>query len=124
MDSRLTSVFDERCPPSATAWSGHRARRTFVPPGLTAHADELNIDVDRIAIGGASAGGGITAALALLAHDRAEIRPVFQLLVYPMLDGRTMTRTDISSQRQQHGAAPGNGAAPSSRTPAVLRCHQ
>lgn len=92
--------------------------------GLVAHASALHIDIDRIAIGGASAGGGITAALALLAHDRAEIRPVFQLLVYPMLDGRTMTRTDISSQRQQHGAAPGNGAAPSSRTPAVLRCHQ
>ncbi|WP_329281367.1 alpha/beta hydrolase [Streptomyces sp. NBC_01451] len=63
--------------------------------GLAERAGDLHIDVDRIAIGGASAGGGIAAALALLAHDRAEIRPVFQLLVYPMLDDRTTTRTDL-----------------------------
>lgn len=66
--------------------------------GLVAHADELHIDPDRIAIGGASAGGGLTAALAQLACDRAEIRPVFQLLVYPMLDDRTITRTDIDTR--------------------------
>lgn len=41
--------------------------------------------------------GGIAAALALLAHDRAEIRPVFQLLLYPMLDDRTTTRTDLDT---------------------------
>ncbi|MEO6081816.1 MAG: alpha/beta hydrolase fold domain-containing protein [Umezawaea sp.] len=63
--------------------------------GLVACAEDLRIDVDRIAIGGASAGGGIAAGLALLAHDRAEIRPVFQLLVYPMLDDRTTARTDL-----------------------------
>jgi acetyl esterase/lipase len=60
--------------------------------GLVAQASDLNIDIKRIAIGGASAGGGIAAALALLAHDLHEIRPVFQLLVYPMLDDRTTTR--------------------------------
>ncbi|MDQ1066521.1 alpha/beta hydrolase [Streptomyces canus] len=65
--------------------------------GLVAQARHLHIDIDRIAIGGASAGGGIAAALALLAHDRAEIRPVFQLLVYPMLDDRTTTRTDLDA---------------------------
>lgn len=63
--------------------------------GLVARADELHVDADRIAIGGASAGGGIAAALVLLAHDCAEIRPVFQLLVYPMLDDRTTTRADL-----------------------------
>ncbi|WP_199874011.1 alpha/beta hydrolase fold domain-containing protein [Streptomyces sp. Root369] len=56
--------------------------------GLVARAGDLKIDVDRIAIGGASAGGGIAAALALLAHDRAEI---------PMLDDRTTTRTDLDT---------------------------
>jgi acetyl esterase/lipase len=66
--------------------------------GLVARAGELHVDVDRIAIGGASAGGGIAAALALLAHDRGEIRPVFQLLVYPMLDDRTTTRTDLDTR--------------------------
>ncbi|MDX2830667.1 MULTISPECIES: alpha/beta hydrolase [Streptomyces] len=63
--------------------------------GLAERAGDLHIDTDRIAIGGASAGGGIAAALALLAHDRAEIHPVFQLLLYPMLDDRTTTRTDL-----------------------------
>lgn len=59
------------------------------------NSQNLNIDPNRIAIGGASAGGGLAAALAQLAHDRKEIRPVFQLLVYPMLDDRTVLRTDI-----------------------------
>jgi acetyl esterase/lipase len=49
----------------------------------------LGFDADRIAIGGESAGGGLAAALAQLSHDRAEVQPVFQLLVYPMLDDRT-----------------------------------
>ncbi|QLL07912.1 alpha/beta hydrolase [Mycobacterium vicinigordonae] len=47
------------------------------------------VDRDRVAIGGASAGGGLAAALALLARDRGEITPAFQLLVYPMLDDRS-----------------------------------
>lgn len=55
-------------------------------------ADELNIDIDtkRIAIAGASAGGGITAALAQLVRDRDEFAHplIFQLLMYPMLDDR------------------------------------
>ncbi|MFN0143516.1 MAG: alpha/beta hydrolase [Mycobacterium sp.] len=48
------------------------------------------IDSDRIAIGGASAGGGLTAALAFLARDRAEVTPVLQVLSYPMLDDRSV----------------------------------
>ncbi len=66
--------------------------------GLTWLFDEAEargIDPTRIAIGGASAGAGLTAALALVAHDRDEVRPAFQLLVYPMLDDRTVLRTDI-----------------------------
>jgi len=58
------------------------------------NAHDLGIDRDRIAIGGASAGGGLAASLALYALDRGEIAPAFQLLVYPMLDDRTVTRTD------------------------------
>jgi acetyl esterase/lipase len=56
------------------------------------------IDRSRIAIGGASAGGGLAAALALLARDRDDIRPVFQLLRYPMLDDRTAAREDINER--------------------------
>lgn len=62
---------------------------------VVAHAQEFGIDTNRIAIGGASAGGGLAAALVQLAHDRKEVKPVFQLLVYPMLDDRTVLRADI-----------------------------
>ncbi len=48
----------------------------------------------RIAIGGESAGGGLAAALGLLARDRGEVPVAFQLLVYPMLDDRTIVRAD------------------------------
>ena len=62
-------------------------------------ARQPDIDPARIAVGGASAGGGLAAALALLAKERGEIRPVLQLLSYPMLDDRTTTRTDIDPRR-------------------------
>lgn len=48
------------------------------------------VDPARVAIGGASAGGGLAAALALLARDRAEVAVAAQLLVYPMLDDRSV----------------------------------
>lgn len=47
------------------------------------------VDPARVAIGGASAGGGLAAALALWARDRRELAPALQLLVYPMLDDRS-----------------------------------
>lgn len=55
---------------------------------IHANASELAIDADRIAIGGASAGGGHAARLAL--HVRAMAGPsiLFQLLLSPMLDDR------------------------------------
>jgi acetyl esterase/lipase len=53
-----------------------------------ANAAALGIDPGRIGIGGSSAGGGLAAALALLARDRAEVPLRFQLLVYPMIDDR------------------------------------
>jgi len=62
---------------------------------IASHAQELNIDANRIAVGGNSAGSGLAAALAQLAHDRQEIKLAFQLLIYPMLDDRTVLRTDI-----------------------------
>ena len=55
------------------------------------------VDPQRIIIAGASAGGGLAAALALLARDRGEIAPLFQLLVYPMLDDRSSARADIAN---------------------------
>jgi len=61
---------------------------------LHAAADEIGVDRARIAIGGESAGGGLAAALALLARDRAELPICFQLLIYPMLDDRTVSAED------------------------------
>ena len=56
------------------------------------NAGALDIDASRIGIGGVSAGGGLAAALAILARDRGDLPPVaFQMLAYPMLDDRQMT---------------------------------
>jgi acetyl esterase/lipase len=51
-----------------------------------AHADELDVNADRIGIMGISAGGGLAAALALLARDRGDAYIAFQLLQCPMID--------------------------------------
>lgn len=55
------------------------------------NAETLKIDTSRIAAAGASAGGGLTAALALLARDRKGPQLVFQMPLYPMLDNRNIT---------------------------------
>ncbi len=53
----------------------------------------LGIDARRIGVMGESAGGGLAAALALLARDRGEHALAFQHLIYPMLDDRTCVST-------------------------------
>jgi acetyl esterase/lipase len=58
---------------------------------LAAHANELGVDPNRIAIMGDSAGGGLSAAVAILSRDRGGPRLVKQILLYPMLDDRTST---------------------------------
>jgi acetyl esterase/lipase len=55
------------------------------------HADELGIDRSCLGIAGASAGGGLASALALVARDRGEVPLAFQLLECPMLDDRQTT---------------------------------
>ncbi|MFC9909792.1 alpha/beta hydrolase [Streptomyces sp. NPDC127197] len=55
------------------------------------HAEELGGDPERIVIAGASAGGGLTAALALLLRDRKGPQPIAQVLMCPMLDDRNDT---------------------------------
>ncbi|MFF5308019.1 alpha/beta hydrolase [Streptomyces massasporeus] len=52
------------------------------------HAAELGADPERIVIAGASAGGGLCAALALLTRDRKGPQPIGQVLMCPMLDDR------------------------------------
>jgi acetyl esterase/lipase len=55
------------------------------------HADELGIDPSRLVIAGASAGGGLAAATALMARDRGGPALSHQILMCPMLDDRGVT---------------------------------
>lgn len=56
---------------------------------LRDHADELGVRRDQLAVGGNSAGGGLTAATTLYARDRGEVSVAFQMPLYPMIDDRT-----------------------------------
>lgn len=73
--------------------------------GMLARTMEWGIDPERIAIGGASAGGGLAAALAQRIRDTGVPAPVFQLLLYPMLDDRTVLRTGLD-ERHMRGWTP------------------
>lgn len=64
---------------------------------LKNHTDELGIRSDQIMIGGESAGGGLTAALCMLARDQQSVNIAFQMPLYPMLDDR-----DTESSRDNH----------------------
>ncbi|MDV3128444.1 alpha/beta hydrolase [Mycobacterium sp. 21AC1] len=55
------------------------------------HADEIDADVDRIAVRGRSAGGGLAAALTLLTRDRGGPKICYQFLCVPELDDRLDT---------------------------------
>ena len=50
------------------------------------HADELNLDAARLAVGGDSAGGNLAAVVAITARDRGDLAVAFQLLIYPATD--------------------------------------
>ena len=57
-------------------------------------AGQPDVDPERIAVIGESAGGGLAASLSLLARDRGEIALAGQVLAYPMLDDRTPAGSD------------------------------
>ncbi|MBK1785052.1 alpha/beta hydrolase [Prauserella cavernicola] len=58
-----------------------------------AKADELGADPDRIAVGGDSAGGNLSAVTAQVAVQRGGPAPAFQLLLYPGVDGTRRRRS-------------------------------
>ena len=62
------------------------------------HAGELGISRNQIMAGGESAGGGLCAALCMMARDRGEVRIAYQMPLYPMLDN-----FDTDSSRENHG---------------------
>jgi len=68
---------------------------------FSASAAELGVSPERIVIGGASAGGGLAACLALKARDESGPAIHAQLLVYPMLDDRNQTASSHAIQDQR-----------------------
>lgn len=55
------------------------------------NAASLGVDEARIAVAGASAGGNLCAATVLMARDKGEVAPAFQMPLYPMIDDRFAT---------------------------------
>ncbi len=55
------------------------------------NAELLNVDTDRVAIYGGSAGGGLTVATALRARDRGGPKLALVMAIFPMLDPRNVT---------------------------------
>ena len=51
---------------------------------IVANARRLNIDARRVAVGGDSAGGNLSAVVALMARDRKGPAIVYQVLIYPV----------------------------------------
>jgi len=58
---------------------------------MARNAAELRFDPDRLAVYGASAGGGLTIAVSMLARDRGFPAVRFQMPIYPMIDDRNET---------------------------------
>lgn len=61
-----------------------------------ASAAELGVDAGRVAVAGASAGGALATAVTLMARDRGEPLPRFQMLLYPVTDNRLITESMAS----------------------------
>ncbi|MBR0199022.1 MAG: alpha/beta hydrolase [Oscillospiraceae bacterium] len=64
---------------------------------LRDHTEDLGIRRDQLMVGGESAGGGLTAALCMLARDKGEVNIAYQMPLYPMLDDR-----DTPSSKDNH----------------------
>jgi acetyl esterase/lipase len=98
-------------------------------------SSQLNIDENRIAIGGQSAGGGLAASLVQRIHDTREVQPAAQWLFCPMLDDRTAASRKLDDMKhwvwdnQQNrvgwraylGTEPGSDTMPDYAVPARRR---
>ncbi len=58
-------------------------------------AEYWKVDPDRIFLAGDSCGGNLAASVALLARDRGELNVAGQILLYPLLDGRLRTQSQM-----------------------------
>ncbi len=66
------------------------------------NADILKVDKNRIALGGHSAGGNFTAAIALMANQTKDFSICLQVMDYPFLDGVT----DPAEKVDEHSLLP------------------
>jgi acetyl esterase/lipase len=62
----------------------------------------LGVDPNRVVVAGESAGGGLAAAVCLLARDRGDPAVCLTALVYPMLDDRTTREQDPNPYTGQY----------------------
>ena len=92
---------------------------------LAEHARGLGVDLGRVSVGGVSAGGGLAAAVALLARDRSGPALCLQVLEIPMLDpsmssaslatyadGYNLTRAEIAEGWAHYLPDPTRAAEP------------
>lgn len=78
---------------------------------VAGHAGELGIDPERIVVAGASAGGGLGAALALYVRDKGGPRLLGQLLLAPLLDDRNDSASALQMDEVELFDRGGNGFA-------------
>ena len=92
---------------------------------LYENAAAIGVDPERIAVGGDSAGGNLSAVLARWARDRGGPKVAAQLLIYPVTDfdldtpsyrtvgtGYGLTRESMRWYWEQYLSHPGDGASP------------
>jgi acetyl esterase/lipase len=60
---------------------------------LKENAVSLGVREDQLFVMGMSAGGGLTAAVSLMARDRGDVRIAHQFPLYPMIDHRMVTES-------------------------------
>lgn len=65
---------------------------------LKENAKSFGINKNQIMVGGESAGGGLCAALCMMARDRNEVNIAYQMPLYPMIDN-----FDTESSKDNHG---------------------
>lgn len=65
---------------------------------MSSNTQKLGISPGKIIVGGESAGGGLAAAVCMMARDRGDVKVAFQMPLYPML-----SNIDTESSRDNHG---------------------
>lgn len=60
---------------------------------ISEHADEFEVDAEKLVIAGDSAGGNLAAAVALKARDEGGPRIAKQILIYPVVEPNFMTKS-------------------------------